>query len=270
MKRRMWAPINPDGTVNDAELSRPWDTAEPTMWEAIAPKVGNGYAAFIAGALRRAELCPHHRFWLLFGGRMPVSPFPENVTIAAGPIASQAEADRVLPALLAVKAARREAVFAPREAIRLLENCTTGTCKLCGGDGEITDPAHWAHPLNTGDGEDETWCLDCESGHIQGVDAVRVRGGDAPLHPTWVRLLRDQAKNAGVPFSLSWGEWAPVAMPNAWFDGSRAIAHVSGEVHPATWADVVAAHGDWHGFERWGSARTGCSLDGDDYPEVDL
>ncbi len=258
MSRRTWTPINPDGSVNEAELGLPWDTAEPTTWEAIAPKVGNGYSAFIAGALRRAELCPRHRFWLLFGGRLPVSPFPENVTIAAGPIASQAEADRVLPALLAVKAARREAVFAPREVIDLeaflwgaapdtASRFENGHLRRSGAGGQMVT----ARPLNA-------------------IHAVRVRGDHAPMLPDHVRLLRDQAAAAGVPFSLAWGEWAPVAMPHAWFDGSREVVHVNGEMRLATWSDLAAAHSDWQGFERWGAARTGCSLDGVDYPEDDL
>jgi len=33
----------------------------------------------------------------------------------------------------------------------------------------------------------------------------------APLHPDWVRGLRDQCQSAGVPFLFKqWGEWAPV------------------------------------------------------------
>jgi protein gp37 len=34
--------------------------------------------------------------------------------------------------------------------------------------------------------------------------------GARPMHPDWVRSLRDQCQDAGVPFFLkSWGEWEP-------------------------------------------------------------
>jgi len=46
------------------------------------------------------------------------------------------------------------------------------------------------------------------------IDAVILGGetgpGARPLHPDWVRSVRDQCQNAGVPFFFKqWGEWAP-------------------------------------------------------------
>jgi protein gp37 len=36
--------------------------------------------------------------------------------------------------------------------------------------------------------------------------------GAVPIHPDWVRSVRDKCKEAGVPFFFkSWGEWATVA-----------------------------------------------------------
>lgn len=50
---------------------------------------------------------------------------------------------------------------------------------------------------------------------VDGVDAV-ILGGETgskarPMHPDWVRLVRDQCQAAGVPFFFKqWGEWYPV------------------------------------------------------------
>jgi protein gp37 len=46
------------------------------------------------------------------------------------------------------------------------------------------------------------------------IDSVILGGetgpGARPMHPDWIRSVRDQCQNAGVPFFLKqWGEWAP-------------------------------------------------------------
>lgn len=48
----------------------------------------------------------------------------------------------------------------------------------------------------------------------KGIDWIIVGGESGPkarpMHPDWVRNIRDQAVNAGVPFFFKqWGEWAP-------------------------------------------------------------
>ncbi|WP_461368956.1 DUF5131 family protein, partial [Candidatus Darwinibacter acetoxidans] len=50
---------------------------------------------------------------------------------------------------------------------------------------------------------------------LPGIDWVICGGetgpGARPMHPDWVRLLRDQCQVAGVPFLFKqWGEWAPI------------------------------------------------------------
>ena len=43
---------------------------------------------------------------------------------------------------------------------------------------------------------------------IEGLDWVIASGGSDPVHPDWVRSLRDQTQAAGVPFWFDgWGEW---------------------------------------------------------------
>lgn len=44
----------------------------------------------------------------------------------------------------------------------------------------------------------------------EGVALVIVRGREKPIHPDWVRTIRDECKAAGVAFCfLGWGAWSP-------------------------------------------------------------
>jgi|JI10StandDraft_1071094.scaffolds.fasta_scaffold1178817_1 protein gp37 len=244
MKQVLWTPTFDDGSIRNTELDRPTDTDEPTAWE-VPLFHGGATVGDIAAVFGIMAGCPRHTFRVLvqdvaamadwfswvegFEHVDPVSvceieaanrtdvdqlapswPLP-NVTLVSPIIRTQAEADRVLPALLAVKAARREAVFAPTEVIGV-------------------------------------------SGLAIGVHAVRVRGGETPMHPAWVRALRDQAVAGGVPFSLAWGEWVPIGqLPASVPFGDAEMRCPLGRI-----AGV---------FAKTGGARSGCSLDGVEYPE---
>jgi len=63
---------------------------------------------------------------------------------------------------------------------------------------------------------------------LPAVDWVVVGGGDEPMHPDWVRSLRDQCVVAGVPFYFKgWGAWAPWRGPSA---RTPVFAHRNGTV----------------------------------------
>lgn len=50
--------------------------------------------------------------------------------------------------------------------------------------------------------------------------------GARPMHPDWVRSLRDQCTQAGVPFFFKqWGEWAPHYPGDAWEPTDRTLFH---------------------------------------------
>lgn len=87
--------------------------------------------------------------------------------------------------------------------------------------------------------------------------------GARPMHPQWARSLRDQCEAAGVPFFFKqWGEWLPVATPRLQTKvGDRKLVHLDGRVEPATWADVMASHGEVWGIERVGKKTAGRLLD---------
>lgn len=104
-----------------------------------------------------------------------------------------------------------------------------------------------------------------------GLDWVVVGGesgpGARPMHPQWLRSLRDQCEAAGVPHFLKQrGEWtwdmtgSECRPPQAWVctDG-----RVGDE------ATAVADGGEWQGIWRVGKKRAGRLLDGelhDAYP----
>jgi len=69
---------------------------------------------------------------------------------------------------------------------------------------------------------------------LTGIDWVIVGGesgsGARPMHPDWARSLRDQSKEAGVPFFFKqWGEYLPVpVVDDPGFSGGRVFEHPKG------------------------------------------
>lgn len=76
-----------------------------------------------------------------------------------------------------------------------------------------------------------------------------------PMHPAWVRTLRDQCTRNGAAFFFKqWGEWMPAAEAhNAGFVGSS-VHHPWGECHPA--------------MTKVGKQRAGRMLDGREWNEM--
>lgn len=115
-------------------------------------------------------------------------------------VCNQPEADRDIPKLQAVPAAKRflslEPLLGP---VDLLKNGDP----LCRCDGCLSMANQ--HP---------------ESPGLQRIDWVIVGGESGPnarpMHPDWARDLRDQCTAAGVPFFFKqWGEWCPRG-PEEW------------------------------------------------------
>jgi protein gp37 len=151
-----------------------------------------------------------HLCWLLLTKRIGnvarmleeqgLSGLPSNVWIGAT-IVNQEEADRDIPKLLAVPAAKHFLSMEPLLGAVDLETIYNSTGL---GEGQP-----YLHPLLG-------WVSD---GHGDGCRAERIDwvivGGESghgarPMHPDWARSLRDQCQAAGVPFLFKqWGEWAP-------------------------------------------------------------
>lgn len=136
--------------------------------------------------------------FLARGGHLPLLP---NVWLGAT-ICNQTEADRDIPKLLAVPAAKRflsiEPMLGPvKLSARWLDRCDRGSLPGPGELGGVT-------------------CPECD-GHGDGCKRLHwvIAGGESgpqarPMHPDWVRSLRSQCAAAGVPFHFKqWGAWAP-------------------------------------------------------------
>ena len=112
-------------------------------------------------------------------------------------IVNQAEADRDIPKLLAVPAAKRFLSMEP----------------LLGP----VDLTHWiglqpAIGATTYRDDEDIYRCDLTGTPVDGIDWVIVGGESGPnarpMHPDWARSLRDQCEAAGVPFLFKqWGEW---------------------------------------------------------------
>ena len=136
-----------------------------------------------------------------------------NVWIGAT-ICNQAEADRDIPKLLAVPAAKRflsmEPLLSPVERGLQCENWSNEI---------VMDPETGAYEC----------CKACDfTGIGNAIDWVIVGGESGynarPMHPDWARSLRDQCDAAGVPFLFKQhGEWRE-PMPGEEFDTSMGRA----------------------------------------------
>lgn len=192
-------------------------------------------------------------------------PLP-NVMLGVS-VEDQKTANERIPLLLQTPAAVRflsiEPLLAPVDL--------TNKDRMCGS---YLEPAHVGSNLETYDRPDIDWVI---VGGESGPDA-------RPMHPDWVRSIRDQCQAAGVPFFFKqWGEWMP------------ALREVAGDYNPG-WQPQKGdykyefrrmgrygrifepgqvqvpdyTNGDM-GFWRLGKKKSGRILDGrtwDEFPEV--
>lgn len=182
-----------------------------------------------------------HLDWLLLtkrignaAGMLAVTPgwLPPNVWLGAT-ICNQAEADRDIPKLLALPARVRflsiEPMLGPVNLTRIPMGDTCAS-ECCG---------NWRLDVLKG----ASYCGEAERDPRDESDEADSRidwvicGGESgpqarPMHPDWVRSLRDQCAAAGVPFHFKqWGEWLPISEQSDAFNSAlyrsnrRAMAH---------------------------------------------
>lgn len=164
--------------------------------------------------------------------RIKWAPWPvPNVWLGVS-IENQETADERIPLLLQTPAAIRFISYEPAL-------------------GPVVMPEEWLMPAFSAD--------DDRYHHPggRGLDWV-IAGGESgpgarPMHPDWVRSIRDQCQAAGVPFFFKqWGEWAP---------GENVERH-SGQVQTAHW---------YNGHKNWIFGRENLAIDGqhrDDEPDL--
>ena len=175
-------------------------------------------------------------------------------------ICNQAEADRDIAKLLAMPASVRflsiEPMLGPVAVPKL---CDSGSVPGPGSVGGVT--------CSRCDGTQRYGCL--------GVDWI-ICGGESgpharPMHPDWVRTLRDQCAAAGVPFHFKqWGEWVPyehsAQPPYLWSQHGREL---DGHALPDFESDDGRAQCEWYCdfadqllARRVGTKAAGRALDG--------
>jgi protein gp37 len=117
-------------------------------------------------------------------------------------VCHQQEADEKIPIFLQVPGKKFLSIEPMLGAIDFSYN------RFCGVMG-------WGPPDPPRRGENQEERLKAQSRWVLGkIDAVIVGGetgpGARPIHPDWVRSVRDQCQAAGVPFFFKqWGEWLP-------------------------------------------------------------
>lgn len=241
------------GAGQPRKRTAPSTWEHPPKWNREAERLGIRYRVFCASLadvfdnevpqLWRTSLFglihdTPHLDWLLLtkrignAARMLVEDAPEGIDMGALPnvwigatICNQKEADRDIPKLLAVPAAKRFLSMEPLLGPVNLE--TIHNTDL--GEGQP-----YLHPLigRVSDGHGDG----C---NVPQIDWVIVGGesghGARPMHPNWARSLRDQCQAAGVPFLFKqWGEFLPASadesdpvvadVPDSrlfWSDGSK-------------------------------------------------
>jgi protein gp37 len=214
--RGEWTPNGDRAAASEAG----W--AEPLKWDRKAAKLGARLKVFCASMADvfedRADLDPlrerlwaliaatPHLDWLLLTKRPDVMarwamahPWPVNAW-AGCTVESQEWADRRIPALLRVPAPVRFLSCEPLLGAVVLQGLAPGESMQTDLYREwltVTGPSSYPYR---------------ENGGIHWVIAGGESGpGARPPHPDWFRGLRDQCREARVPFHFKqWGEFAPV------------------------------------------------------------
>ncbi|RQZ89937.1 phage Gp37/Gp68 family protein [Burkholderia cepacia] len=184
-----------------ASLADVFDNAVPDVWRAdLFDLIWNTpHLDWLLLTKRIGNAGPMITRALELSGRGAYTPWPWSNVWLGATIVNQAEADRDIPKLLSLPARVRflsmEPLLGPADISRHLDYCEKldkhGISRRAGGQ----------H-------------IKCDE-HC-GISWVIVGGesgpGARPMHPEWVRSLRDQCAASGVPFLFKqWGEWKPIS-----------------------------------------------------------
>lgn len=173
-----------------------WELIEATPnldWLILTKRIGNARAMMSHMLDRASGWTPLANFWL------------------GATIVNQAEADRDVPKLLAVPAAKRflsmEPLLGPVN-LTAIGRYTSGCRNINALLGTETRGILGMSPAEGSSMVATTFGGPCIDWVIVGGES----GSNArPMHTDWARSLGDQCQAAGVPFLFKqWGEWAPV------------------------------------------------------------
>ncbi len=285
----------PWGPGRERRLTKPSTWQQPRRWDRKAAAAGIRQRVFCASLADvfdkeareswRAELFQLIREtpnldWLLVTKRIgnaqrmaeAAGGWPENVWLGAT-IVSQVEADRDIPKLAAIDGPRfrflsMEPLLGP---VQLGEELLYAPCANS-LDGLSMDPSTGAYEC----------CSRCDwtgIGEELAIHWVIVGGesgtGARPIHPDWVRSLRDQCSSAQVAFLFKqWGEWLPWepdadnhvgwhSQAGGWIDRHQLPDLDSGDAAARKWSDACLYDGnDNCVHELAGKKAAGRLLDG--------
>lgn len=177
-------------------------------------------------------------------------------------VVNQAEADREIPKLLALPAARHflsmEPLLGPVDLAWSFPDTRTACCHRCG----FRTNAIGGFCPNDGS---------ALRGDV-GVDLVIVGGESGPrarpMHPGWVRSLRGQCSAAGVPFFFKqWGEWAPSTPEEAAGNPRSGWLCLAGHPHVPSAAELYPEAGAAFVAHK-GKKAAGRLLDGETWDQM--
>jgi len=199
---------------------------------------------------------------------------------------NQEQADKRIPILLDIPAAKRFVSIEPMLGeidIKPYIGLRSLKCK-CGYHSDEMDLV----PRGLSRGKENLICLECgyraEEGPV--LDWV-ICGGETgqnarPMNPEWARSVRDQCKEAGVPFFFKqWGEWGLNEWTNGMFPAleeyrgtMRAFTIVDHsnrtEIGKTTYNVFPLVGNSYETLTRVGKKKAGCLLDGVEHKEFPL
>lgn len=185
----------------------------------------------------------------------PLNPFP-NVWSGLT-VCNQQEADEKIPIFLQVPGKKFLSIEPMLGPIDLRENIFSDYQKI--------------HPL-TGEYFEYGRLMSTRASKIGAILLGGETGpGARPMHPDWVRSVRDQCQTACVPFFFkSWGVWKPCDDDHEECEGHKSTAmRLTGEIvtdENPCWKDKAFGGPD-QGFWKAGS-KSGRLLDGKEYNEL--
>ena len=205
-------------------------------WLLLTKRIGN-----VAGMLpAHWACCPHPNVWI------------------GATIVNQEEADRDIPKLLAVPAAKRFLSMEP----------------LLGP----VDISHWAYDRDAAVDACMNGPAACNEYQARAsldpcIDWVIVGGESGPnarpMHPDWARSLRNQCQAAGVPFLFKqWGEWCPRGPESLGYPSVDGVARIRMTDAGHNGQDLDADGGNDVWMNRAGKKAAGRHLDGREWNEV--
>lgn len=223
--------IRDDGVFADLAVSRrPKRVFVGSMCDLFHEAVAGEY---IQGLLASMSLMPQHSFLLLTKRPERAAELLDGVLALEGfehiwlgvTVCNQEEADAKIPVLLSIPAAKRfvsvEPMLGPVSLKAIPLPHFGSTAEKNALTGEVWIPGNCGESSQTLQGKKLDWVI---SGGETGP-------GARPMHPDWVRGLRDQCQEAAVPFFFKgWGGWMPSEINSCgrigtWFDGQFVDNH---------------------------------------------